>query len=560
MGTDKNNKSPELVFLPLGGVGEIGMNLYAYGVGSKHSKKWIIVDLGITFPTEREPGVDVILPDITFLENERSNILGIFITHAHEDHFGAIIDLWPQLEVPVYMTPFAHGLLSAKLHEYGMEHEINLKRVEPSSRFDVGPFNIEFVTMSHSIPEANGIAIRTEQGLTFHTGDWKCDYSPVLGSPIDDKRLKELGQEGVDVLICDSTNALSEGFSDSESEVAEQLKAIFKSTENRIAVTTFASNVARVKSVYDAAKEANRHVVIVGRALKRVVTVAKETGYLNEKLEFLNEDEFGYLPKDKVVALCTGSQGEPRAAMSRIANDSHPEVTLSKGDLVIFSSKTIPGNENSVASVQNALARQGLEIITDKDKKVHVSGHPNKGELAKLYDWLKPKAMLPMHGEDMHLQAHIRFAESKGIKDRLIARNGQMARILPGELQIIDDVPVGRLYRDGDLIIREEDPAVRERRKIAYTGIAIISVVLSKNGEVASEPNVRLVGMPNEDEDGELFENIVLDEVEGILVSIPRPRRKDGDLVSEAVRRGVRGCLNKLWGKKPICEVIVTYI
>lgn len=559
-GQKKDKNSPELVFLPLGGVGEIGMNLYLYGYGAEFSRKWLIVDLGIAFPSEKEPGVDVILPDIRFLEEEQKNIVGIVLTHTHEDHFGAIADLWARLEVPIYATPFASGLIKAKTEEYDLGGDVDLRTVMPQSRFDVGPFNIELVNMAHSIPEANGLVIRTELGTIFHSGDWKLDQEPNVGFPTDEKRLQELGDEGIDVLICDSTNALSEGYSGSEASVSKVLTEVIGKAENRVAVTTFASNVARVKSIADAAKAADRHVCVVGRALHRTIQVAKETGHLDESIEFLTEEDYGYFPRDKVVAICTGSQGETRAAMARIAEEQHPTVSLARGDMVIFSSKTIPGNETHVGRVQNFLSAQGIDIVTDSDAAVHVSGHPNREELKTLYKWLRPKAMMPMHGEEMHINVHQKLAQDMGIEDTLIARNGDMARLLPGKLELVDEVPAGRLYRDGDLIITEDDPSIRERRKLSFNGIVAVSLVLGRKGDIVADPDVRLVGLPLEDENGNALEDILLDEVTGVLKSIPKSRRRDFDLVEEATRRGVRAAVNRVWGKKPICEVMVAVV
>ncbi len=560
MSGHQENSSPELFFLPLGGANEIGLNLYLYGYGEPETRQWLIVDFGITFPSEIEPGVDIILPDICFLEEEKKNITGILLTHAHEDHFGAIIDLWPRLEVPIYATPFTSGLLKAKLHEYAMETDVDINELDLSSKLSLGPFDIEFVGMSHSIPEANGLVIRTKSGVIFHTGDWKLDDHPGVGKRFDEKRLKELGDEGIDVLVCDSTNVLDEGHSRSESLVSETLKDIFEKAPNRVAVTTFASNVARIKAVAEAAKACGRHVVVVGRALHRVIGVAKETGYLSESLEFLSDDDFGYFPRDKVVALCTGSQGEMRAAVARIADEAHPQVSLSKGDWIVFSSKAIPGNEVAVSRVHNGLARQGIKIITDKEELVHVSGHPRQDELKKLYEWLKPKSLIPMHGEERHLQEHKVFAERSGIKETFVVRNGDVVKLRPGAIELVDEAPTGRLYRDGDLIITKEDPSIRERRKLSYTGIAVVSIVLNTQGELVSDPDVVLVGIPLEDENGFLLEDVVLDEITGIIHSIPRPRRKDPALVQEAVRRGTRASINKAWGKKTICEVMVSVV
>lgn len=553
-------KKAEFVFLPLGGIGEIGMNMYLYGMGPAHDRKWLMVDIGITFPGEREPGVDVILPDITFIEEERKNLSGILITHAHEDHYGALIDLWPQLQAPVYATGFPLALLKAKINDYGFGEDMPLHEVKQGSRFDIGPFDVELVSMAHSIPESNGVILRNPHATLLHSGDWKLDPEPGVGKPTDEMRLEMLGKEGVDILVCDSTNAMTDGFSPSEGEVARTFIDLFKSCKNRIAVTTFSSNVARIAAVANAAKAAERHLVVVGRALRRVILAAQDTGHLPQDFEMLSDEDYGYLPRERVVALCTGSQGEPRAAMARIAEDNHPQVSLAKGDTVIFSSRTIPGNEKPVTKVQNALAAQGIEVITDREAMVHVSGHPRRGELQKMYDWVKPTTLIPMHGEDMHLQAHARFAKACRINHVVIARNGTIVQLAPGTPNIIDEAPVGRLFRDGDLIITEDDPSIQERRKLSFTGVINISVILSRKGDIVTDPQVEIIGIPEEDGDGALIEDIILDEVLGVLESIPKTRRKDPDLVSEAVRRGARSAVRNVWDKKPACSVLVSVV
>ncbi len=557
--TEKKNGS-ELVFLPLGGVGEIGMNLYLYGYGASSSRRWLMVDLGITFPGDREPGVDVILPDTRFIEEERGSLSGILLTHAHEDHFGAVIDLWPRIEVPLYATPFTATLLKAKMRESGVEGQIPINEVALGSRFTIGPFDLELVDMAHSIPEPNGVVIKTDLGVVFHTGDWKLDRDPRVGPPVDEVKIRALGEQGLDALVCDSTNALSDGISPSEADVAETLAKEIASAPHRVAVTTFASNVARIQAVCEAAKAADRHIVVVGRAMNRVIQAAQDTGYLSNDLEILNDDDFGHLPRDKVVALCTGSQGESRAALARIALDEHPKVAFAKGDLVIFSSRTIPGNEKSVTRVQNGLAELGVDIITDKDALVHVSGHPRRGELEQIYKWTKPNAAVPMHGEARHLKAHAELARSLGVKHVVEARNGTVCRLLPGPAEIIDDAPTGRLFRDGRLIIPAEDQSIRIRRKLGYVGLISISIVLNNKGDVVTEPLISLSGVPEKDEDGMPMEESIHDAVMGVLESIPRPRRKDHALVGEAVRKGARAAVAEVWGKKPICSVLVSVV
>ena len=551
----------DFVFLPLGGVGEIGMNLYLYGYGPEGAREWLIVDMGVTFGSEAEPGVDVILPDIRFIEEERRNIAGLLLTHAHEDHFGAVTDLWPALAgIPVYATPFTAEMLKSKLTEIGLVNGFPLQVIPMGDRRKIGPFDVELISMSHSIPEPSAVVIRTPLGAALHTGDWKLDDNPLTSAPTDSARLKALGNDGIAALICDSTNAIRDGVSPSEADVAVVLARLIREAPRRVAVTTFASNVARLGSVAKAARAAGRELVVVGRAMLRVIEAAQATGYLDPNLNFHDETVFAKLPPRKVVALCTGSQGEPRAALARIAQGEHPNVELEEGDRVIFSSRTIPGNEKAVSRVQNGLADLGTEVITDQDEAVHVSGHPRRGELEQLYGWVKPSIAIPMHGEGRHLEAHARLAERLGVEQVVRARNGAMVRLLPGPAEIIDDVPVGRLYRDGTILTRADDGQVRERRKLSFAGSVVVSLVLSTKGVLLAEPEIALAGVPAADTQGTPFADIAREAVIGTIESIPRPKRKDRALVSDAVRRSVRAAVNQAWGKKPMCSVLVTVL
>ena len=562
MSRQQHRRDPELVFVPLGGVGEIGMNLYLYGYGPAHDRQWLVVDMGITFGGDHEPGIDVVLPDITFLESERQNVVGLVLTHAHEDHLGAVADLWPRIgnDVPVYATPFTAAMLASKLNENAAAKDMQLKTVPMGSRHSIGPFDIEFVAMSHSIPEPSAVIIKTPLGTVLHSGDWKLDENPLTSAPTDEKRLRALGDEGLAALICDSTNAVRDGISPSEADVAVTLEKLIKQAPQRVAVTTFASNVARIRSVANAARAADRELVIVGRAMYRVIDAAQQTGYLDPNLHFLEETAFDRLRPQNVVALCTGSQGEARAAMARIASGEHPNVGLDAGDWVIFSSRTIPGNEKAVSRVQNALADNAVEVITDQDALVHVSGHPRRGELEQLYAWTRPPAAVPMHGEGRHLESHARLAERLGIKQVVRARNGDMVRLLPEPAGIIDDVPVGRIYRDGAILTRADEGQIRERRKLSFSGLVAVSVVLSNKSMLLADPEVTLSGLPELDREGTPLAEIARDAALGAIESIPRPRRKDQALVAEAVRRSVRAAINQAWGKKPVCSVLVTVI
>jgi ribonuclease J len=553
----RTSPNEELVFVPLGGVGEIGMNLSLYGLGPPRRKAWLAVDFGVAFAGDDLPGIDVIMPDIRFIEEERGNLAGLVLTHAHEDHYGALIDLWPRLKVPVYATPFTAALLAAKRAAESRAPDIPVTVVPLGGRIKVGAFDIEFVSVAHSIPEPNALILRTPLGAVLHTGDWKFDPAPLIGAPTDERKLRALGEEGCLAVMGDSTNAVREGRSPSESDVANSLKELIASAPRRVAVTTFASHVARMRAVAQAARASGREVVIVGRAMERMVEVARETGYLDGIQNFLGTDTYGYLPPDKVVALCTGSQGEARAALARIALDEHPDVTLTRGDRVIFSSRTIPGNEKAVGRVINGLISQGVEVITDRTHLVHVSGHPRRAELDDLYRWVKPRIAVPVHGEALHLTEHAGLARAAGVPQVVVCRNGDVVQLAPGPPAIVDEVPEGRLYKDGRLIIGAEERTVADRRRLGFVGIVSVAIALDHKGLVAGEPNVDLVGIPRAAPDGRDFAGIAQKAVSETLDGLPRPRRRDPDAVADAVRRAVRAAVAAEWGKKPLCLVHV---
>jgi ribonuclease J len=551
----------ELVFAPLGGIGEIGMNLSVYGVGDGARRQWLIVDCGVSFASEEHlPGIDLILPDIRYLIEERRNILGLVLTHGHEDHMGALIDLWPRLNVPLYATPFTAALFEARrLSEPGAP-EIPVKVVPLGGRLPLGPFDVEFINVAHSIPESNALAIRTPAGIVLHTGDWKIDPTPLIGAPTDQAKLTALGDEGVLALIGDSTNAVRDGRSPSESDVARTLAELIRTAPARVAVTTFASHVGRIRAVADAARAAGREVVVVGRAMERVVQVARETGYLDGVQDFRGVETYGYLPPDKVVALCTGSQGEPRAALARIAEDEHPEITLARGDRVIFSSRTIPGNEKAVAGVINGLVAQGVEVITDRDHLVHVSGHPRRAELLDMIGWVRPKILIPAHGEALHLAEHAKLARQAGVPHVLLCRDGDLVRLAPEGAEIIDEVPAGRLYKDGALLVDAESRTVAARRRLSFAGMVSVALALSEKGALVADPEIELIGIPETDAAGRLMADIARDAVEETFETLPKPRRSDPDSVAEAVRRAVRSAIAERWNKKPICHVHVLVV
>jgi ribonuclease J len=547
--------SEEITFAPLGGLGEIGMNAALYGFGTEKKRKYIMVDCGVAFAGADMPGVDLILPDPTFIEKHRKDLLGLIITHAHEDHVGAIAALWPRLGCPVYATRFAAGLLrTRRLAEPGAP-EVPIHEVAQGSRLPLGPFEIEFVPMSHSIPEANLLAIRTSAGTVVHTGDWKLDANPGLGRSTDIERLKQIGDEGVRALICDSTNILRDGESPSEADVASVLKEKIAAAKGRVLVTTFASNVARLRAVCLAADAAGRRIVLAGRAMERTMEVARECGFLDGVPELLSLDSFGRLAPDKVLVLATGSQGEARAAMSRIVRGDHP-VKLGANDLVIFSSRTIPGNEREVNAIVNALILQGADVMTDRDALVHCSGHPRRGEVAKLYQWLRPAIAVPAHGEALHLRVHAEFARELGVKQVLTAHNGDVIALGPEAPCHLPQIPHGRLYRDGDIILSEKDDCFRERHRLAAAGIISIAFALTAKGEVAGTPDVTMFGLPSKTRDNQPMDEVVDRALFQTLDSLPRAKKKDADTACTAVEKAVRAAVSNAWGKKPHVHVL----
>ena len=549
----KIDTSPDLVLLPLGGTGEIGMNCYCYGVGPAGNRDWLMVDLGVKFGDEQDPGIDVILPDVGFIAKNRKKFSGLVITHAHEDHIGAICHLWPQLECEIHCTPFAAELLKLKLIEHGLDEDVPVITHKPGSKFTLGPFKLELIPVTHSIPESCALFIETNHGNALHSGDWKIDRSPQLGHHIAEKRFRELGEKGVDALICDSTNVLREGNSPSEKDVAATLDDIIRHAPGRVAVTTFASHVERISCAVRAARSAGREVVIAGRAMRNTIEAARKCGYLKDAGAFLDMEEFGYLPNDRILLLCTGSQGESRAAIARIAEDSHPQIALEKGDLVIFSARTIPGNEKEVGAVINNLAKLDIDVLTPDDALVHSSGHPRQGELKQMYEWVKPKILVPMHGEPRHLRAHVNFAKANGIPETIMLEDFKIARLKPGAAEVIDEAPGGRLHLDGKLIVPSEDGPARQRRKLSFAGIIFVSLLINDKQDLVDMTFIA-DGLPPSLDD-ELAE-----VAEEAFTAMPRGRRKDDGTVSEAIRTSLRRACDNIWGKKPVCKVVVNRV
>jgi ribonuclease J len=549
---DRFAPQDELVFLPLGGSGEIGMNFNAYGFGPPDDRQWIIVDCGVLFGREGStPGVDLIMPDIRFLAEQRENVLGIIATHAHEDHIGAIAPLWPSLRCPIYATPFTARLITGKLDEAGLSSKVHVKEVPVGGQIKLGPFTLDFISITHSILEPNLLAIRTPLGVVAHTGDWKIDPNPMLGEQTDEAALEKLGNEGVLALVCDSTNALVPGSSGSESKVRESLTELIGTLKGRVAVTGFASNVARLDTIARAAKAHGRRIALVGRSMQKMVSAARETGYLKDFPPVLDETEIADMPAHKVLYLCTGSQGEPRAALARIAADNHPHVSLAEGDTVIFSSRVIPGNELGIGEMQNQLAARGINLLTAEDHFVHVSGHPCRDELAQMYRWIRPKLALPVHGEMRHQMAHAKLARELQVPQAIVPENGQMFRLAPGRPELVDEVPAGRIHMDGRILVAEGEGLTKDRRAMAYAGLLVVSLVLDHRGRVAATPTVLGEGMP------EPVAEAVLKAVEG---TIAQNKGSGPDDLAENVRRAARRAAHDAWGKKPLTRVMVTEI
>jgi ribonuclease J len=549
----------ELVFLPLGGSNEIGMNFNLYGFGPAHARKWIVVDLGVTFGDLTTPGVEIILPDPEYIEQYADDILGIIITHAHEDHLGAVGWLWPRLRAPLYCTPFTAFLLREKLREKDLLDETQIHEVPLGGRIKLGPFDVELVTLTHSIPEPNGLAIRTPLGAILHTGDWKIDPDPLQGGVTDADAIRRLGDEGVLAMVCDSTNVFVDGVAGSEAEVRAAMIPLVASLTGKVAVACFASNVARMDSAVRAAEAAGRRVCLVGRSMIRMAAAARSVGFLADTTPFITESEANSLPKDKVLYLCTGSQGEPRAALSRIADGTHPHAKLGQGDACIFSSRVIPGNEVAIRNLQNKLADRGVRLYTDRDHPgIHVSGHPCRDELAEMYRWARPTIAVPTHGERRHLLEHAAFARDLQVPQQIAPRNGDMVRLAPGRAEIIDETPSGRLYVDAGVVTPENGDALRERRHAAVNGMLTASLVLDGRSRLVSGPQVRAVGLPA-DADYPMDEALddLAHEAETALNRLSSNDRDLDDAVETAISRALKKASQRIWGRRPVVETTV---
>ena len=543
------NRPDELAFLALGGVGEIGMNLSLYGYGGR----WLMIDCGITFADDTMPGVEIVMPDPGFIAERKDELLGLVATHAHEDHIGAIAYLWPRLECPIYATRFTAALLRRKLAEAGLEN-VPITEVPMSGTFALGEFEIELVTLTHSIPEPNAVVLRTPLGTVLHTGDWKFDPDPLVGGTADFVRLRQLGEAGILAMICDSTNALRPGEAGSEADVRKSLIELVGRCRNRVVIACFASNVARLESAAAAAAAHGRHAALVGRSLWRIEHAARETGYLDDVPPFLTDEEAAYLPRDKALLICTGSQGEPRSALARIADDDHPEIVLEPGDTVIFSSRIIPGNERAIGRLQNRLAALGVEVITEHDHFVHVSGHPAQDELTRMYQMVRPKIAIPVHGETRHLLAQARLAQQCQVPQTVVTHNGEVVKLAPGPAAVIGEVPTGRLVVDGTRLLAVGSEALRSRQRMTFNGAALATIVVDRDGRLQAPPQVTVHGLGDEEEDTALTGELRQRVAQAIEELPPRERRDDAAL-REAARLAVRRSLRAWHGKKPVTEV-----
>jgi len=540
-----------LVYVPIGGAGEIGMNMYAYGCQGK----WIVIECGITFGNETTPGIDVMTADPAFLEELGDDLLAMILTHAHEDHQGATAYLWPRLECPVYATQFTAAMVRTRLAEEGLLDRVPLKEVPLKGAIELGPFRLRLITVTHSIPEPNALAIETPLGRIVHTGDWKLDPDPLIGEVTDETAFRGLGKKGILAMVCDSTNVFVPGDSGSEGDVRRALTEVIGRYRNRVAVACFASNVARIESIALAAEANGRDVALIGRSLWRVTEIARECGYLEGIKPFLTEHDAGFVPRGRILLICTGSQGERGSALARISQHDHANIVLEDGDAVLFSSRNIPGNERNIYAMQDRLVHDGVEILTGRDAPIHVSGHPARDELARLYDWVRPGISVPMHGEHRHLREHAAFARSLGINDTRIVADGAALKLAPGEPEIVGQVQVGRLGLDGKRLVPLEDDLLAERRRMNFSGFAFVSVGVDSRGRLADKPLISLRGLATVEEETDLAEDI---EAAIERVTERRARRKwDPDRLSEDIRLAVRRAVSRAIGKKPVTEVHV---
>ena len=544
----------ELLYCPLGGAGEIGMNMNLFGYGQEDDHKWIMVDVGVTFADDTIPGVDLIYPDPGYAEDKKDNFLGIILTHAHEDHIGAITHVWPKFKCKIYATPFTAALVTEKFREKKIDITSYLQIVQLGSTINLKPFKIEFITMTHSIVEPNGLRIETPAGSILHTGDWKCDPNPLVGDNMNSKRLIEIGKEGVLTMICDSTNVLSVGRSGSEKDVRDSMLKIIEKQKKRVIVTSFASNVARMETIFYCAEKTGRNISLVGRSMHRIYKAAKQCGYLSDVIEPIDPRDAKNISSEKIIYLCTGSQGEPMGAMNRISNYIHPDVFVEAGDTVIFSSKIIPGNEKKLYKLHNQLVREGINVISEETDFVHVSGHPNRDDLKDMYEWIQPNSIIPVHGEQRHMLEHITFAKKLNVPHPIKVENGDIVRIFPGDSpEVFDKAPYGKIFLDGNIGVEEESKSIKERRNISQNGHLNITVVVTTQGSIHNMPIVNFMGIPilnTED-----FKISIQEEIDKIAKSFSLNNKKQDENFKDALKVTCRKFTKEKTGKRPITNI-----
>ena len=548
----------QLLFCPLGGSGEIGMNLNLFAYGKEDNQKWIVVDMGVTFADDSIPGIDLIYPDPGFLIDKKRDLLGIVLTHAHEDHIGSVALIWPELKCKIYATPFTATLLIEKFKEKKIDISNYLKIVPLNGKVKLGPFDIEFITLTHSILEPNGLSIKTPEGIVLHTGDWKCDPNPLIGEKIDEKKLKSLGDQGVIAMICDSTNIFNEGRAGSESDVRESMLRIISNFKKKIIVTSFASNVARMETIFYCAQKTNRQISLVGRSMHRIFKAARQCGYLQNVIQPVDPRDAKNIGREKIIYLCTGSQGEPMGAMKRISSGIHPDVYLEKGDAVIFSSKIIPGNEKKLYAMQNEIAKNDVDIITEDNAFVHVSGHPNRDDLKDMYKWVKPKSIIPVHGEHRHMIEQVSFAKTLQIP-ALQVENGDIIRIHANtKPEIIDKAPSGRMFLDGTTRVKDDSHSIKERKNLSINGYLEVSLIISNNGKL-KKPLISFKGIP-EDENTETFIFDMEDEVANICRKFSIQNKNQEKNLIDTVKQNCRKIIRDKTGKKPYTTINIVRI
>ena len=549
----------ELLFCPLGGSGEIGGNMNLYAYGKEDEQKWIIVDMGVSFADDSVPGIDLIMPDAGFIIEKKDDLLGIVLTHAHEDHIGAVAHIWPSLKCKIYATPFTAALIHEKFKEKKIDITSYLNVVPLNGKIKLGGFEIDFVTLTHSILEPNGLSIKTPLGTVLHTGDWKIDPNPLIGSQIDEQKLKSIGNDGVSAMICDSTNIFSPGRAGSESEVRDSLLRIMEIKTNRILVTSFASNVARMESVFYCAKKTGRNICLVGRSMQRIYKAAKKCGYLKSLIEPIEPRDAKKVTKNKILYLATGSQGEPMGAMTRIINGVHPDVYLESGDCVIFSSKIIPGNEKKLYHLQNLIVKNKMEMISEENSFVHVSGHPNRDDLKDMYNWVKPQCVIPVHGEHRHMAEHVSFAKEMQVPKTLLIENGDIVKILPGDKpEIIDKAPSGKIYLDGNVNVETDSQSIKDRKNLSLNGYLEITLIVSNNGSL-KKPVISYKGIPEKNEDNTFIFDME-DEIMNICKTFSMDNKRQQNNLIETLKQNCRRIVKEKTGKKPFTNINIARI